>query len=287
MHYLPKKGLLLTGSWDKTLKLHQVDPTPQGDESYFKTVATYVGHSKRVNECKLTSDGLFFVSTSMDQTSKLWQASPKADLMTFRGIGANVFTCDISHDDQYLVTGSSDHAVRVWDIQSGEELGCLKGHEDWVTSVRFSPYSRRLVSGSRDGKIIVWDSESGDQLEELLGHTKCVMMLSYSPNGKLLASASEDCTLKIWDAHNLQLIHDLRGHTHELTTCLFFRDRNDFVVTGSSDQTIRIWNVTKGEEVWIYDCEGGVLSLEVTENDDVLVGDSAGQIYILRLNHVL
>jgi hypothetical protein len=57
-------------------------------------------------------------------------------------------------------------------------------------------------------------------------------------------------------------------------------------ILGSSDQTVRIWDIVKGEEVWTYHCEGGILGLEVTEYNDILVGDSAGQLYLLALNNI-
>lgn len=95
MHYLPRCKQLLTGSWDKTLKLHSVDKNgmvprlatltfQDRERKIFRTVNTFKGHTKRVNECKMTSNGQSLISTSMDQTCKLWLLQSKSDLLTFK-----------------------------------------------------------------------------------------------------------------------------------------------------------------------------------------------------------
>lgn len=74
------------------------------------------------------------------------------------------------------------------------------------------------------------------------------------------------------------------GHSHEVTCCKFYK--NNFIVSASSDNTVRIWNVMSGEEKWVYYCEGGILGLEVAE-DIIIIGDSSGQLYYLMLNNIL
>ena len=57
-------------------------------------------------------------------------------------------------------------------------------------------------------------------------------------------------------------------------------------IVGSTNQTVGLWDIITGSQVWIYTCESGVLDVEATENDEILVGDSAGQLYFLKLNNV-
>jgi WD40 repeat protein len=80
------------------------------------------------------------------------------------------------------------------------------------------------------------------------------------------------------------MINLFSGHNHEVTCCCFIKNSN-FIVSGSSDNTIRIWNVTTGKEHWAYYCEGGILGLAVDGND-IIVGDSSGQIYYLVLKNI-
>jgi WD40 repeat protein len=74
------------------------------------------------------------------------------------------------------------------------------------------------------------------------------------------------------------------GHTNEVTCCKFFKN-SSYIVSGSSDNTIRVWDSFSGEEKWVYYCEGGILGLE-TAGNAIIVGDSSGLIYYLELNNV-
>jgi len=288
IHFLPNTKTIVTGSWDKTIKIHTLTIPPpssrNSDTQYIKTTGVITGHTKRVNEVFVYEDML--CSTSMDTTAKIWQLKSKEEILVLRGHTLNVFTVSISHDNRFAVTGSSDMSVRVWNIQTGEQLGILSGHTDWVTAITFSPYSRRILSGSRDGIIKVWDSETGDLIETLEGHKKCVMQIRYSANGRYILSASEDQTLKIWDAFTLKPIINCCGHTDEITTCAWLYGDNYFI-SGGTDRTVRVWDPTTGNQMWTFFCEGGILALTVTEDNHLLVGDSAGMLYVLELNNVL
>jgi len=289
IYYSPSNKTIITGSWDKTIKIHSLYIPPpsarNSDIQYIKTTGVINGHTKRVNEVILFDD--MICSTSMDTTCKLWHFKTTEEILSLRGHSLNVFTIAITHDHRYVVTGSSDMTIRLWNIQTGEQVGILTGHSDWVTAITLSPYSRRILSGSRDGHLKVWDSETGDLIETLEYHKKCILQIRYSSNGKYFISASEDKTVKLWDAFTLKPLCTYSGHTDEITSCSWLWGSDKYFVTGSSDRSVRLWNRELGTQVWAFFCEGGILALTVTDDHHILVGDSAGMLYVLEFNSVL
>jgi len=78
----------------------------------------------------------------------------------------------------------------------------------------------------------------------------------------------------------------LTGHTHEVTAFGFFTDKNNqiqYIVSGSSDKTIRIWDMKTFKQVWVCFLGDSILSLDTIDNDGIAAGDSNGKLYMLRV----
>lgn len=67
-------------------------------------------------------------------------------------------------------------------------------------------------------------------------------------------SASDDSTIILWDRDTYLPLHVLRGHTGSIK-CMDFDDK--FLVSGSSDTTTRIWNLSTGESMGVLADEDG------------------------------
>lgn len=74
----------------------------------------------------------------------------------------------------------------------------------------------------------------------LAGHTGRVTALAIDPTGQTLASASLDRTIRLWDTNTCRELKTLRGHLGEVN-CLAFAGSK--LVSGSSDMSIRVWQV--------------------------------------------
>jgi WD40 repeat protein len=102
-------------------------------------------------------DGKRIVTTSMDNTARIWDAETGKSLAVLRGHGSWVNSGAFSPDGTRVVTASQDETVRVWDAATGEELAVLSGHKSYVFSAAYSLDGAHIVSASLSDPARIWD----------------------------------------------------------------------------------------------------------------------------------
>jgi WD40 repeat protein len=124
------------------------------------------------------------------------------------------------------------------------------GHRDWIHGVCFDPAGTALATASHDKTVKLWDLQTGEATT-FKGHTDWVRDVDFSPAGDLLASCGKDKTICIWDREVLgHPICILRGHADEVWKVEFL-NRN-ILASASWDQTARLWEIGRGEEIDIF-----------------------------------
>lgn len=131
------------------------------------------------------------------------------------------------------------------------------GHEDTVYATDISPDSKHIVTGSFDGSAKKWD-RNGNLECILKAHKGLINLIAISPDNVYLASASFDKsaqeidrTVKIWDMRSCRLMHilgekEITRHLASVTALAISPD-NSYIVTGSADHTIKVWDLKRGQ----------------------------------------
>jgi len=102
-------------------------------------------------------DGSRVLSSSSDDTAKLWDASTGELLVSLDGHTNGVRDASFSRDGSRVVTASWDNTAKVWDASTGRLVASLDGHTHWVPRASFSPDGSRIVTASKDGTAKLWD----------------------------------------------------------------------------------------------------------------------------------
>ena len=229
--FSPDSRTLASGSWDKTIKLWDVQSQ--------REIAALTGHSNWVTSVAFSPDGRTLASGSY-KTIKLWDVQSQREIATLTGHSNWVKSVAFSPDGRRLASGSEENTIKLWDVQSHREITTLTGHSNHVRSVAFSPDGRRLASGSNDQTIKLWDVHSQGEMVTLTGHSDWVRSVAFSPDGRTLASGSDDKKIKLWDVHSQREIATLTGHSWYVLSVAFSPDGRT-LASGSYDNRIKLW----------------------------------------------
>lgn len=221
------------------------------------------GHAARVTGVAGSADGSLIVSASEDGTIKLWSTNG-ALLRTLTALPCPITAVALSPDGKKIAGGGYAAGAAgmgltyLWQAPSGwtandvSLVRVVTNRYGYVDALAFSPDSAKLVSGCNNGSNIVTSVASGSVLAMCSayvtsGRPAAVTSVAYSSSG-LMASGCEDGTVSIFDAA-ANLVWNSTGalgaHTTNVTSVAFSADGSQ-LVSGSMDQTIKIWSSASG-----------------------------------------
>lgn len=237
--FSPDGKTILSGSFDKTLKLWDVDSG--------KEICFFTGHQGSVNGCAFSPDGKTIVSCSNDESLKLWDVKSGKEIRTFAGHESFVTSCAFSPNGKTILSVFFNRMLKLWDTASGKEIRTFTGHQGVTWTCAFSPHGKTILSGSSMGTLKLWNRETGKEIRVFTGHKGPVTGCDLSPDRKTIISASNDGTLKLWDLESGKEIRAFTGHKGIIRACAFSADGNT-IVSASEDSTLKLWKRESGED---------------------------------------
>jgi WD40 repeat protein len=203
------------------------------------------GHTNGVSAVAFSPDSTLLVSTSFDNTTRLWTVRSKAEKARLLE-GTFARSVAISPDGKWLAAALVDSTIRLWDTGKMQSK-TLTGHREQVTSLGFTPDSRLLASAGVDGTARLWDCASGAQKQQFDGHSKGAMCLAVSPDGKLLAVGSADQEIKIWDTASGHERRSLKEGVPVVSASLAFSPNGKFLASAGNEPVVSVWTVETGQ----------------------------------------
>jgi WD40 repeat protein len=163
-------------------------------------------------------------------------------------------------DSSLLYSASADKTVKVWKSASETPVKNFP-HPNLVDAVAFSPVGGLLATGCHDGKLRLFDVAKGQVVREINAHAlpmpSPIYSVQWSHDGKQIFSASFDHSVKQWDAASGNLVREFKGYKEkdfekghrDAVFCVALSPDGKTLATGSSDKTVKLWNVADGSVV--------------------------------------
>lgn len=198
------------------------------------------------------------------------------------------------------LNASTVNSVKIIDIENSRSrwycVKTLKAHTAVINTIAFSPDSQTLVTGSDDKTIHIFDVNTGKQKYTFYTpHEVYSIVISSNLNIRsqysLFASGDRNGRITIWNWYTRQLHRTLLDHhipeqNIGIVHSLVFNQNGNFLVSGSSDKTVRIWNPITGSCKRILNGhEQAVLAVILSPDQQNVISASADKtIRIWKIN---
>jgi WD40 repeat protein len=149
------------------------------------------GHSKYITGVKYSPNGKYFVTSSEDNTIKIWDTKSKLLIKTIYDIGENLEILAITSNDKLIVTDKKHIWIFILRNAIQEKEISLPSN---TRSVAISPDLKTIASGSWNSEkgyytIHLIAIDSGDLIHTVGGYNYPINDIKYSSNGKFIAGA--------------------------------------------------------------------------------------------------
>ena len=245
------------------------------DVSSMSPISLWETKRGMVNSIDFSHDGKWIIITS-DGIIKMLDVQSGECVTQIEGHNAFAgLAC--SSNGRWVAIAASNGVVKVLDVHSG---GCIAqmdrgAHEvqsNDITQLEFLPDGKLLAARadnpeiSNDGQVLnpdtegtqtyVWHPETGEAIVKFAGRN-----FAFSPDSCLLAGAAADeisndtnrvdrC-VSIWDVTTGERISHFSEHS-DWVDVVTFSPCGEFLVSSSSDNSLRVWDIAKGVQKEVY-----------------------------------
>jgi WD40 repeat protein len=181
------------------------------------------------------------LSIALSNTVYLWDEGKVNQSVS---TSSNITSLSWQPESNNLAIGKSDSGIEIIDTLVNKSVRNIAAHRDRISSLAWR--GNVLTSGSRDSRIFHHDPRAKDYFMQFQGHAQEVCGLKWSD--QFLASGSNDNCLKIWELGYTSPLLVFCEHKAAVKGLAWSPHDRSVLASGggTSDKTIKIWNVKEG-----------------------------------------
>ncbi|XP_051878001.1 transducin beta-like protein 3 [Pristis pectinata] len=148
-----------------------------------------------------------------------------------------------------LTTVTAEHNILTYDLCTLKLERQFVGYNDEVLDVKFlRPSDTHIVVATNSPQLKVFELATMN-CQVLYGHTDTVLALDVFEQAAEFVSCSKDKTIRVWrmneETGKVKCVAQGLGHVNTVGIISCSRLKENFIVSGSQDCTLKLWNLTK------------------------------------------
>ena len=175
-------------------------------------------------------------------------------IIKFHGHNDEVCGLKWSPNGNTLASGGNDNKVFLWNLRKQEPEARIDSHKAAIKALAWSPHQQNLLltgGGSSDKTIKIWNTLSMTMISEISTPSQvCNLLFSKTSNEFVSTHGLYDNQIIVWKYPELEKICVIdRPNSHSDRVLYLSESPNgENIVTGSSDETLKFWNVFPPKE---------------------------------------
>ena len=252
----PDGKIVATGSWDKTVKLWNLESG--------NLVATLCGHTDGILSLSFSPDGERLVSAGFDKTVKVWSVKTGLLLNNLLGHTDFIWKVNFSPDGSLVVSSDWSNTVKLWNTNTGE---LLKSIYNSGSSFAFTKDGRKIVVGGLD--FLKLFDFNGNLLKDLSNLSFGNLSVTISIAGDRLALGCIDKSIRIIDLNTYSLLKTISTNDLNIISVQFSKD--DGVIIGGGGKSIVFFDSYSGNLLQKLDMDYSAISFALNANGKSIV----------------
>jgi len=281
--------LRVVSAGDNSIRVWTLEPTKMPD-------LKLNGHAGKVTAIAYSPDGKFFLTSSTDQSARLWDTATGQVVREFgdgRPLG-EVRSARFSPDGTRIVTAAANRsaragektvesAVMVWDVASGRQILSLDDLPTGATHAEFTPDGARILTIGDGALRIQYTTQNQDPKNP----PKKLDLGGFSFNVDS-SGTTQSGIQHLWDAKTGKLVATLfKGKEGnwtmggERTTFAFTPDGSHLLTVNKTDQMPTLYRMSDGKEVRTFRATsqwGGPAAIGMSPDGKTALVEKQGQI---------
>lgn len=213
-------------------------------------------HTRRIAKAAFLPDGNRALTASGDNTVAQW------DVMTGKEIPDatlkhpdGVLTMTVIPGGEHVVTSCADKLIRVWDVETAKVTSTIGPFDEFIHAMDVSADGTRLLISQAESRIVrLWELETGREIQTPAADGNLAPLIdlkrtggllwaaTFAPGDDLLTIGGNDA--RLWDLKTGR--ERMTFSPHGAVASARFSPDNKLIVTGSWDNSARIWNTETG-----------------------------------------
>ena len=195
----------------------------------------------------------------------------------------------IGNNNKDIIAADENGTIKIWDMDKGEVRTEYNSdiEEEGLAfrSISLAENEGFLVGAKSNGKVCIFDYNNNNEGQNLSkpkvfeAHKNYITKCLLSPENNMLATCSADSEIRLWERKNLvdedgniqndgmvdfELKSRFIGHKKWVWDCAFTLDSN-YLLSCSSDKTIKIWSIATGKIYSTFNNPKGVNNIALSD----------------------
>jgi WD40 repeat protein len=163
-----------------------------------------------------------------------------------------------SPDGALAATAGADKTIHLWDVPNRRRLRVLTGHTAGIRRLHFTPDGKTLVSGSADFTVKWWATDAGGPVVTLpLPEKRDVVGWAWLNDSERMVTAQQwwgtaevksGTAIEVWNTLTDRRERVIGTHGRLICSLAVSAD-GQWLLTGNTDYTAKLWDMRAGKEV--------------------------------------